>query len=213
MPFQPAVGLMNNSKEAAKKSASAKSLSKVKERGAKDAPTEPKHLTNKTSRRMQKSAPDAVMRLQKVVTLPTEKENDKYYLNQTVLTFSAMSSPPNVGGSKSSKRGKKKRAHSEIECVTTDPKGFGKEQQLQLYKNGMLNFALEQYEKDKENGTVPNVPSTPDNVAKITSREQLDEHRANKASKRDKANNEQTAEQVEASLGGQVKHHKRGSWS
>ncbi|KAL9183880.1 hypothetical protein ACHAXT_004736 [Thalassiosira profunda] len=212
---EPPSGLISNGAEAAKKSAASKSLkSKGKERGATDKPTEPKHLTNKTVRRMSKSAPRATMRLQKVVNLSSVQENEKYYVNQTVVTFNVMADPPKVGGSKSKKKGKKRRPKIDIEVVTTDPEGFSKQQQLLMLENGLLPHVVEKIRQDIEAGReLPAFPSTPDNVRKINTEQQFVKYHGEAKAKRKKANSGgKSKEDVEDSLGDKVKRAKRKLW-
>ena len=161
---------------------------------------------------MQKVAPKAAMRLQKVVTFDNPNMNKKYSVSQTVITTTIMSSPPNVGGSKSEKNGRKRRSLHDIEIVTTHPGGFSKAALMPLYRNGLLNSILEQYEEDKAKGTLPDFPSTPENVKKINTPAQLKQHYDDKNAKRAKANKDLSSDDIENELGDKVKTRKRRSW-
>ena len=153
------------------------------------------------------------MRLKGVLDLPSDKENKKYFINQTVLTFNGMASPPNVDRSKSSERGRKRCSNTKIEVVTTDRNGFSREQQFLLYKYGMLSHVVEKMKRDILTGTVPSVPSTPQNVKKINLPTCLEEYFAAQDEKRKKANDGgQSASQVAKALGGKVKQRNRKSW-
>lgn len=196
----------------AEKSASARSVKRGKKRGAKTAPEEAGHLTNQNVRRMRKSAPRAALRFKKVVDMQTEPLNNKYFVNQTVLTFNAMKDPPNVGGSKSKKTGKKKRERTEVEMVTTDGDGFSKEQQMLLYRGGFLNGILDVIKQDIENETMQNPPSTPVNVKKFNTPEAYEEHLDRNKKKRSLANKERSQAEVKQALGSKVKTYTRKSW-
>lgn len=161
---------------------------------------------------MQKVAARATMRLAKVVNFESTNDENNNSINQTVISFNKMASPPNVGGSKSSKRGTQQKSSTEIEVVTTDPAGFGREQQLTMYKSGLLSHVVEQVKLDLARGTVPSHQSTPDNVKKINTSSKLEEQYAEKNSRRKKANTGgKTAEQVADILGSKVKRAKRSA--
>lgn len=206
---------MSNNKEAAKKSASAKSMSRSKERGSKDAPTEPKHLSGKNVNRMRQVAPRAVMRFAHVVNLPSGDENDQQLVNQTTITLNKMKSPPKVGGAKSSERGKEKRSHTELEVVTTDPNGFSKNLQLSLLKAGLLNDVVEEVKKQvlrDNNLNQVSIRSTPVKLTMINSSESLEAHYAGIKARRRKNNKAKSAKQVDKALGDKVKRRKRSGW-
>ena len=205
-------GLLNSSTEAVKKSASAKSLKKVKERGAKDAPTEPKHLTNKCVRRMEHSAGKAVLRFANDVNLPSQGDNKENLVTQTSITIKRLQSPPKVGGSKSSAAGKRLHSRPSILVTSTDPDGLGKAQQIAMYENGLLDHVVERMRRDIANKTVPFFARTPDNVTMITSMEHFDLYKAEEKANRARANKSQTQYDIEIALKGKVKTHKRSSW-
>ena len=69
----------------------------------------------------------------------------------------------------------------ELEIATTDKNGFGKKQQLALYKNGMLPYVVERVLQDARLGKLPDFPSTPQNVKNFNHPTQLKEHHIKQA--------------------------------
>ena len=155
------------------------------------------------------------MRLKAVVNLSDSKPQTgqkNYVVAQTVMTFGNLKSPPCVGGSKSDKRRRERKDTTSINVVSTDTEGFSKEQQLALYKSGMLSHIIAQVQKDMADGTLPNVTSTPDNVHKFTSPSRLAAYRAEKKEKRAKANKPKSSQDIRRQLGTKVKRRIRKSW-
>lgn len=182
-------------------------------RGAKDAPTKPSHLTGQNVQRMLAVAPNAIMRLQTVTTMPTIEENRDFLLESTTFTFNQMAPAPHVGGSKSDMRGKQVMAQPNILMATTDRGMFSEQQQIALYQAGLLQHAMARHTHDVANGTVPHVPSTPEHVKKFNSPTKLDAHWDELKMSRKRANNEHSEENIEDELDGGVQHPQRRGWN
>ena len=180
-----------------------------RDRGAKDPATEPKHLTNKNVRRKSLNAPCAALGLASLINLPTSPPRSKFYKSQTVITFNSMASPPNVGGAKSSRRGRMKRSIEAVEVVSTDAGGLSKKQQLTLYEGGLLPAVVERVLQDHPNNNLPSVLTTPEHVKKFISLEEYNIHHENKRAKQAKNNKEKSNQQVVDTLGSRVKHSRR----
>ena len=160
---------------------------------------------------MLKVAPTATLRLKTVTTMPTIEENEKYFVESTTINFNQMVQAPNVGGSKSSKKGKEVLDQPTILLATTDPEMFSKRQQDALYESGMMNHLLERHAHDLANDSVPKVPSTPEHVNKFNSPTKLRAFYDAQRKTRDKANKEQSEEQIEDEL--EVHHPQRRTWN
>ena len=77
---------------------------------------------------------------------------------------------------------------NKIVIVTTDKKGFSKEHRELFYKIFLLNDVENMIKKDIGNDTVSTFAQTPDNVKKISSRQELEQYHDEMLAKKAKTN-------------------------
>ena len=148
-----------------------------KRRSSKDKPDELSQVTNRHACRLEQQTYNNVMKYGTVTTFADpQKTKDMPLHSQTVITASALASPSKSGGVR--KRGLLRDDTKMVIASSNGSKGIDPRLQIELYKNGQVNHLVSHMKEIQDNGGDPfnvltTVPSTPSNVTKLSSADEL----------------------------------------
>jgi len=181
---------------------------KSKRRSSKDKPDHLCQTTNRHACRIANQTNASALKYGHVTTFSDEQKTKEMPLHsQTVITATTLKSPSKSGGLR-----KKDllRDGTKMTIVSSNGShGMDKRLQVALYESGAMN-GLVQYMKDiQDKGGDPfsvlrEVPSTPSNLTKISSEEQLNADKDARVQSRARARQGRSEEEISADLGDDV---------
>ena len=150
---------------------------------------------------------ETAMKFQHATTFPRDESNKtKPLVSQSFISVVEVSTPAKSGGKRKRQELVRDEPKVTITCTTGD-RGLDPKVQEVLYKSGALNHIIGLMKRKQEDGGDPfdvltDIPSTPQNVTKINSKEQLDNYNASRRRARARASTGRTAEEIQGALGG-----------
>lgn len=181
---------------------------KSKRRSSKDKPEHLCQTTNRHARRLADQTNASALKFGHVTTFSDEQRTKEMPLHsQTVITATALKSPSKSGGLR-----KKDLLRDETKMTIVSSNGsHGMDPRLQveLYKSGAMNDLVQHMKDIHDKGGDPfsvltEVPSTPSNLTKISSEEQLNADKDARVQSRARARTGRSEEEISADLGDDV---------
>ncbi len=176
-----------------------------KRRSSKEKPEELCQVTNRHACRIEQQTYDSVMKYRHVTTFADEqKTKDMPLHSQTVITATAIKSPSKSGGLR-----KRDLLRSETKLTIVSSNGaHGMDDRLlvEMYKSGVLNPIVSYMKKIRDGGDDPfdvltKVPTTPTNVTKLSSEEQVDAFKTARTQSRARAKTGRSLKEIYDDLG------------
>eukprot|EP00984_Skeletonema_dohrnii_P024286 scaffold13392_cov141-Skeletonema_dohrnii-CCMP3373.AAC.1 len=209
---EPITGMLSTTsgrKQAGDNALSSKAAKSSKRRTTKEAPTELHQLNDATTRHVEQTTYDKVMKFQTVTTLANEdKKRIAPLVTQVAITATSITTPTKSGGKRKAENLVRDRTKLTL-VSSSGESGLDPKLQKELYKSGALNDVVSFMKERAERGEDPfdvltEVPNTPPNVTKINTKEQLDAYRAQNRKARARASTGKTMEEIVEDLGDDV---------